>query len=152
MAKNIVWTANKKETSKPVIDYFNYLNEKNKGKQKDYLISIKENRPIRSLAQNRYWHAIKKIVAIETGHTENEIENMFKMERWYETVFYPSGKSEKIPKDTHDRDTVEFTSMLHNFKQWAREHFPNVIITEKKDMTYKVWLDIESSYDESFFG
>src|SRR5687768_5932953 len=83
----------------------------------EYIVDIKKNRPIRSLKANKFYHAILKTYAIETGHTHAEIESMFKMARWYDVIEYPSGRTEKIPRSTHDRDTKEFASMLNNLLQ-----------------------------------
>ena len=122
-----------------------HLKELPKG---EYLVEIKKNFPSRSLNQNKYYHAILNIIAIESGHTRDEIANMFKMARHYEEGTYPSGKMYRIPKSTHDLDTKEFTAMCNNLEQWAREEWPELIIPQQKDLDYKLWMEIENRYKQ----
>lgn len=118
----------------------------------DYVIIVKKNRPIRSLQANKFYHAVMKLYATHTGHTMSEIENMFKMERHFEIVYYPSGKTEKIPRDTHDLDTKEFTAMCNNLLQWGRDNFPEVIVPRQEDLTYRQWIEIDNEYNKTFSG
>jgi hypothetical protein len=118
----------------------------------DYLIEVKKKRAIRSLDANKYYHALIKVVSIETGHFVDEIENMFKMARHFEIVYYPSGKTEKIPKKTSNLDTKEFAAMCNNFIQWVQEEFPSVKFKRKEDTTYEDWMKINNDYEQAFSG
>jgi len=65
---------------------------------------------------------------------------------------YPSGEVQRIPKSTHDRDTLEFASMVNNFKEWGKEEFPDVKIIEQADLDYHKWLAIEMEYEKANSG
>lgn len=118
----------------------------------DYLSEVKKKRAIRSLDANKYYHALIKVVSIETGHYADEIENMFKMARHYEIIYYPSGQSEKIPKRTSNLDTKEFAAMCNNFVQWVKDEFPTIKFKRREDTTYEQWMEINDSYEQAFSG
>jgi hypothetical protein len=117
-----------------------------------FTIEVKKQFPIRSIAANKYFRVLVKTLSIETGHDEDEIVNMFKMACHYETVYYPSGKEERVPKKTRDLDTAEFQSMLNKFKQWVRDEFPTVKFKDIRDTTYQDWMDINNRYEQTFSG
>jgi len=112
----------------------------------EYIIQIKRNRPVRSLSQNKFYWALIQIVATDTAHTAKEVDNMFKMDRFFETIEYPGGRTKTIPKDFHNLDTVEFSVVVNNLQQWIRETFPELIIPRKEDLTYAQWLQIQKQY------
>lgn len=119
----------------------------------DWLVTFKRNRPIRSLKANAFFWAVIKIYAMHTGHTEKEIDYMFRMDRHWEEVTNPkTGRSWKVPKQTHDRDTAEFAAIINNLLQWGREEFPEVIIPRREDLTYQQWMEINNQYDRTFAG
>ncbi len=117
-------------------------------KPDEYIYSIKKNRSVRSVSQNNFYWAVIQLYAIHTGHTQKEIDGMFRMDRHFEIVEYPkSGRREKIPKDTSDLKTDEFTFLCNNLLQWGRENFPEVIVPRKEDLTYVQWMNISNEYD-----
>lgn len=118
----------------------------------EYIVTVEKKRNIRSLQANKFYWAVMKIYAMETGHTESEIELMFKMDRHYEIVEYPGGRTQKIPLKTSDLDTKQFSSLVNNLLQWGRELFPEVIIPRQEDLTYLQWLELNNRYDQSFSG
>lgn len=118
----------------------------------EYLITVKKNRPIRSLSANKFFHAIIKVYATHTGHHADEIDNMFRMARHYEIIEYPSGKNEKIPKRTSNLDTKEFAAVVNNLLQWGQDEFPTVKVLRKEDLTYQMWMEIENDYERTFSG
>lgn len=132
-------------------ELYKYLREHKTEKAK--LISVKENNPIRSLSANRFYWALINIVAIHTGHTRSEIEFMFKMAHHFEIVEYPSGKTEKIPKETHTSDTKEFSIICNRLVQWIREEFPQVIIPPtKEEISQLQEMEILNNYERVFSG
>lgn len=124
--------------------FVKFIQELPEGKK--YRFEVNEVRAIRSLGQNRRYWAIINIIATETGHTQEEIDYMFRMARHHEIVFYPNGTTEKIPSKTSNRDTKDFTIIMNNLEQWCRENFPEVKLVSEKDLTYERWLQIEDEY------
>lgn len=118
----------------------------------DYVITIKKNRPVRSIAANKFFWAVIKIYAVHTGHTENEINEMFRMDRFFKITYNAKGEEKKVTKSTSKLDTKEFSEVINNLLQWGREEFPEVIIPRQEDLTYKQWLEIENSYSRTFSG
>ncbi len=118
----------------------------------EYLIEVKKKRAIRSLQANKYLRVLYKTVAMETGHTEDEIEHMFKMARHYEIVYYPSGKEDRVPKRTANLDTKEFAAVINNFQQWTREEWPQIKFKKLQDTTYEDWMEVNNRYEQTFSG
>ena len=117
----------------------------------EYVITIKKNRAIRSLSQNKYYHAILKIIAIDTGHTHEQLHEICKKKFNGEAINFPKGGMEIIGKSTSDLDTGEFTAYINRVKQWCIDEF-EIVIPEPKDVDYKKWMDIENEYEKSFQG
>lgn len=117
----------------------------------EYVIQIKKNRPIRSLSQNKYYHLILNLIAIETGHTHEELHEAMKLKFNCQVVYFPKGGSQIIGKTTSDLDSAEFTAYINRVKQWALDEF-NIIIPEAKDVDYKRWMEIENNYERTFSG
>ena len=118
----------------------------------EYVLTIKKNRNIRSLRQNSYYHVILNIIAIHTGHDKDEIEYMFKTNKWYNIKTLPDGIEMRVPKKTSDKDTKEFAIMLNHLFQWRIDNWPELIIPERKDVDYKKWMEIENEYNTAFSG
>lgn len=118
----------------------------------EYVITIKKNRPIRSLSQNKYYWALISLAASHSGHTNREIEFMFKMDRCFESVTYPNGKVKEVPKDTGDMDSDDFARVCNELRQWITEIFPELIIPRKEDLTYIQWMKIEKDYNDTHSG
>lgn len=138
-------------TFKELGNYLRVLGKERPGK--DYAVTVKENRPIRSLDANAFYWFVINIYAIHTGHTRKEIENMFKMDRHWEEVTYPkTGRRQRVPKDTHDLDDRDFSIVCNNLLQWGREEFPQVIVPRKEDATYAQWIEVKNDYDKTFSG
>lgn len=117
-----------------------------------YVVTIKKNLPLRSISQNKFYWAVVSLYANNCGYHREEIDSMFRMARWYEWREYPSGKAEKIPKRSSDKDTGEFTTMCNLFLDWAKEEFPEVTVPRKEDLTYIQWMNIENEYDRNHSG
>lgn len=117
----------------------------------EYVVTIKKNRAIRSLSQNKYYHAILKIIAIDTGHDHEMLHEICKKKFNGETISFPKGGMEIVGKSTSNLDTAEFTAYINRVKQWAIDEF-DMVIPEAKDVDYKKWIDIENEYERSFTG
>jgi len=117
----------------------------------EYVITVKKNRAVRSLSQNKYYHAILKIIAIDTGHTHEELHEICKKKFNGKAITFPKGGMEIVGQSTSDLDTGEFTGYINRVKQWAIDEF-EIVIPEAKDVDYKQWMDIENNYEKSFNG
>jgi len=121
-------------------------------KQNGYVISIKANQPIRSISQNKFYWAVVGLYSTHTGYHKDQLDNLFRLDRWFEWKELPSGKSIKIPKKSSDKDVAEFARMCTLFLDWAKEEFPAVIVPRKEDLTYLQWMNLENEYDAAFSG
>lgn len=159
--KILTYTAGGKSTPiehKAVGDYLRSL------KPGNYLVEVKKNRPVRSLSANKYYHAIVNIIAIETGHTHEELHEALKMKFNSKTIFVEN-KSKPIadqvadklappiviPGSTSDLDTAEFAGYVNRVKQWALDDL-GIIIPEPRDLDYKKWMEIQNQYNDGRRG
>ena len=113
----------------------------------DYLITIKKNRPIRSMSANKYYHVILNLIGIHTGHTHEQLHDICKKKFNYEVINLPKSGSEIHGMSTANLDTKEFAAYVNRVKQWAMDEF-NIIIPEAKDVDYAKWMAIENEYDK----
>ncbi len=112
----------------------------------EYLITIKKNRPVRSLNANKYYHMIINMIGIETGHTHEQLHDICKKKFNYEIVTLPKSGSEIMGMSTSNLDTKEFAAYVNRVKQWAMDEF-NIVIPEPKDVDYAKWMEIENNYN-----
>jgi len=120
-------------------------------KEGEYVVTIKKNRAIRSLSQNKYYHAILNIIGIETGHTHEELHEALKMKFNSEMIFFPKSGSQVVAKSTSDLDSGQFTAYINRVKNWALNEF-SIVIPEAKDIDYQRWIEIENAYEENQHG
>lgn len=117
----------------------------------NYIIEVKKNRAIRSMSQNKYYHAILNIIGISTGHTHEELHEAMKMKFNCKMIFFPKGGNQVVPQSTSNLDTAEFTAYINRVKRWCIDEF-NIIIPEAKDIDYARWLELENTYDQNQQG
>lgn len=119
----------------------------------EYVISVKKNKPIRSLGDNAYYHMIFNIYATHTGHYLDELKKEFYDKIGYFTLFTDSrGKVTKRYKSSADEDTAGMQALKNQQAQWLRDEFPEVIVPRKEDSTYLTWLQVENDYNKTFSG
>jgi hypothetical protein len=116
-----------------------------------YVIEIKKNQAVRSLSANKYYHLILNIIAIDTGHTHEELHEALKLKFNCKVIFFPKGGSQVVGNSTADLDTKEFAGYVNRVKQWALDEF-SIQIPEPKDVDYKRWMEIETTYENNFNG
>lgn len=117
----------------------------------EYVVTVKQNRQIRSLSANKYYHAIINIIAIHTGHTHDQIHDICKHKFNGDVVHLPKGGMVIVAKTTSDLDTKEFASYINRVVQWAQEEF-DIIIPSPADIDTKMWMDIQNNYERVFSG
>lgn len=118
----------------------------------EYILMVKKNRPIRSLQANKFFWAVIRLYAIHTGHTEQEINIMFRMDRHSKIILNSKGVEKRVPLETKALDTKEFAIVCNNLLAWGYENFPEVRVPRKEDMTYIQYMEIENDYTKVFSG
>lgn len=119
----------------------------------EFVITVKKNKPIRSLGANNYFHMILSIYATYTGHYLDEIKGEFKYDiGYYDIITDKLGKQFKRLKSTSKADTTEMASLTNQLEQWGRNKFPECIIPRKEDATYIQWLEVQNQYERTFSG
>lgn len=143
--KSIIWRTNDIKSSENLYSHLNFLKAKAKGKCIDYLITIKQNRAVRSISQNSYYWIILQAIAAETGDTSENLHEWYKIQ--YNSIEF---RGVRIGQSTTDLDTEEFTVYLNKVIAHARD-FHNVYIPDPKDRAYSAWEQItKESYNALF--
>ena len=117
----------------------------------EYVVEVKRNRPIRSLSHNRYYFAILKVIASETGNDVDRLHEIAKKKFNGEMVLLPKSGAEMVGKSTGDLDSKEFSAYINRVKLWALDEF-NVTIMERENVTIQNLMDIENNYERVFSG
>lgn len=118
---------------------------------REYRIEVKVNRNVRSLPQNAMLHAIAQIYAIYTGHTVDEIKDMWKKEYWFEWKTNKLGQEYKRLKSvTEAEDTKTFSELINTMLQWGQKAYPECIVPRPEDINYIRLMEIQNEYSESF--
>jgi hypothetical protein len=112
----------------------------------EYVVTIKKNKPVRSLNANRYYRVILKIIGIHTGETEDRLHMLFKIMFNFEEFTLPNGDIRRIPATTSNLDSSEFTKYISQVKQWAIDEW-NVSFPDKNDVDYMQEMDVENRYE-----
>lgn len=92
-----------------------------KFKPEDELV-VTVDRPFRqrSLRQNAYyWGVVLRVVAKETGHTEEELHEIYKRMFLPRKVIQYKGKDFPVPGSTTESDSVEFTEYIERVRAEA---------------------------------
>lgn len=119
----------------------------------DYVISVKKNKPIRSLKANSYYHLVWNIYAIHTGHYIDELKKEFYDHIGFYDLFEDSrGVITRRYKSSAKCDKTEMAALINQQLEWGRHEFPEVIIPRLEDTTYLQWMEIENQYNKTFSG
>ncbi len=114
----------------------------------EYVVKITKNRALRSLSANRYYHFCLNIIAIETGHTHEELHEALKAKFNAKIIHFPKGGSQIIGISTSLLDSKEFSGYVNQVKNWALTEF-NIVIPEAKDVNYEAWITVQNAYEEN---
>lgn len=117
----------------------------------DYVIEVKRNRPIRSLSHNKYYFAILKLIATETGNDVDRLHEIAKKKFNGEMVQLPKSGMEMVGKSTSDLDSKEFSTYINRVKQWAIDEF-GVTVYDRENLTMEQLMDIDNRYEKVFSG
>jgi len=118
----------------------------------EYVVEIKKNRPIHTIKQSSYFHVLCQIYAIHTGHYLDEIKDEFKRDRFFEMKIDNQGREFKRLKSTSKLSDVDYQIVITLFLEWGKEKHPEVIVPQKRDMDYKMWMEIGNAYNRTFSG
>lgn len=130
-----------------------YLRELGKTKAgKDFCVVVKQNRPVRSLSQNGFYHIVLTLICTEANqYTHEQLHEICKRKFNYEMVQFPKSGYEVVGKSTANLDSLEFASYVNRVVQWAREEF-NIVIPEREAIDYATQVEIGNQYDKSIQG
>lgn len=117
----------------------------------DYVIEVKRNRPIRSLAHNKYYFAILKLIATETGNDVDRLHEIAKKKFNGEMVQLPKSGMEMVGRSTSELDSKEFSAYINRVKLWANDEF-GITVYDRENMTIEQLMDIENNYEKVFSG
>ena len=108
---------------------------------KHALVEVKEVKPSRSGAQNRYLHLILGFLGMEIGEDMETIKDMYKMvnKHLYYREHEVFGVKFKTPRSSTELDVEEMSASIDYFREWSAKHGHPL-----PDATDKGWLlDIE---------
>ena len=95
-----------------------YMQKFNEGSEIDVTISAHRNQ--RSTRQNNwYWGGVLPIIAAETGHTSEELHEIFKRMFLPRKIVEYRGKNIAMPGSTPEQDTKEFTDYIERIRAEA---------------------------------
>lgn len=85
-------------------------------------VEIKKKRNTRSNQQNSlYWGVILAEISNETGHTANELHEIFKHKFLPKKFVVIKGKEYETTPTTTKEDTKEFTDFIENIIRWSSQ-------------------------------
>lgn len=143
--KIILFNTNDNDSVKRLAAYLEYLNEQNKDKNREYIIEIKLNKPVRSVSQNRYYRAILKCIAPYAGYTEDQLHEFYKKKFNGKYVL-----DEIVGESTSKLHVNEMTIYIKKVKEHG-ESFFGAVIKDPKDKDYAVWEQVhQGKYDQMF--
>lgn len=145
--KTILFTTNNLKSREAVRDQIDFLNAQHKGKEVDYILTIKKKMPVRSVSQNSYYWVVLQAIAVKTGYTTDDLHEWYKLEYNSKEVL---GK--KIAGSTTTIYSAEFTIYLKKVKEHATS-FHDVYVADPKDRFYSVWeAQTKERYDAMFMA
>lgn len=143
--KTLSLTTNDIKSREGIRDYIDFLNNYHKGKNIDYLITFKKNKPVRSHSANSYYWVVLQCIGVQVGETKEVLHEFFKLEFNSGHVF---GKT--IGLSTTDLDSTEFSIYLKKVKQYAID-VNGVYISDPADRFYNIWeAQTRERYDAMF--
>lgn len=110
-----------------------YIGEKpdfTKFEGKEILLSVKEYKPTRSQPQNKYyWGVVLRYISGETGHTPEELHEIFKQKYLEPIITKFAGVFYTITASTTNQDTKIFADYITQIRNFASSEL-NIYIPE----------------------
>lgn len=116
-----------------------------------YRIEVYEKKPVRSLKANAYYHVVLNIIAIDTGHTHEQLHEICKKKFNGDIIHLPKGGMEMIGNTTTNLDQTEFFAYVNRVKQWAQDEF-GITIPDISRLDDRTIAEIQNTYEENFRG
>ncbi|HPW67804.1 MAG TPA: hypothetical protein PLS84_12085 [Salinivirgaceae bacterium] len=101
----------------------------------EYIVTINRIKSHRTIPQNKLYRLWLKLIADETGHTDNDLHAYFKaafLEKQYKVVF---SEQVEIDASTTRLSTKEFTTFLDNIYLFASETL-GIILPKPDDIGF----------------
>lgn len=114
----------------------------------NYRVEVYEVRPVRSIKSNAYYHVILNIIAIDTGHTHEQLHEICKNKFNADVIHLPKGGMVMVGKTTTNLDSAEFTAYVNRVKQWAQDEF-GIIIPDPSQLDERRIAEIQNLYEET---
>lgn len=118
-----------------------------------YCLTLKQNKPGRSLPQNAFYHVILTIYANYVGCYLDEIKGEF-----YDAIGYYTfhtdhrGKEHKRYKSSADEDTPGMARLITQLLQWGSMNYPECDVPGQDTMTERDRLEIDNQYQKALAG
>lgn len=119
----------------------------------EYVITIKKNKSVRSLAQNNFYHMILTIYANCAGCYLDEIKGDF-----YDAIGFfvyeadKHGVERKRYKSSADNNTPEMAQLISQLLQWGSVNYPEAIVPQHGDASYQQWMEVQNQYNRATAG
>lgn len=86
----------------------------------DLVVTVDRDRPKRSSQQNRYyWGVVLKVISEVTGHTQEELHEVFKRMFLPRRIVKFKDKEYPLPGTTTETDSAEFTEFIERVRAEA---------------------------------
>ena len=118
-------------------------------KKKSCIVELKEKKPIRTLAQNKYLHVCLGYFGALTGYTIEHVKEQYFKKLVNPEIFVREiddkflGKA-KILRSSASLDSAEMTTAIERFRDWAVQtagiYIPSV---KERDLIIQMEIDIE---------
>ena len=119
----------------------------------EYLITIKRNKPVRSLSQNNFFHMLLTIYANHIGLYLDEMKGEFyDAIGFYEMITDKRGKETKRYKSSADLDQGEMAGLISALIQYGSTNMPECIIPRQEDANYMQWMTVQNDYNRATAG
>lgn len=97
-------------------------------------ITIEKHYPKRGLQANKYFYKCIQLLGDYAGYSKEEIKAMFLIDinHCINVVELKTGCVNKIPKETHNLNTREFSEIIEKLIQWSAENFGYALQTPQE--------------------
>lgn len=137
---------NREEKSKR--DFYEKLKALEPG---EYVVDIQKNHTGRSINQNRYYRMVLKIIATASGEYDEDRLHELMKKKFNGYVMTTKNGPELVGDTTSRLNVPEFIEYVKRVKMWAKDEY-GIVIPEKEDADYKMWMDIQNEYRNTFRG
>lgn len=114
-------------------------------KKQEGIVELREVKPQRSLAQNRYLWLILSYFGLNTGYTKDEAEVIYKRvcrDTYERSLTTPTGEVITKQRHTYELSTDEMSASIDRFRDYASLH-AGVYLPTPDDMRMLEQIELE---------